>query len=345
MFKRILCIGLILIIILAGGLYLAYSKLKPLKQVFLSPLGQAPKPTPISYAAYSFETLAQKQIEPSQIEIGDLIKAEPEFNAYFFFYQCEGQRISGQLNLPKKGNSLPVLIMLRGYADKEIYFTGLGTRKAAGFFAQNGFLTLAPDFLGFGQSDSETSDILLNRFKRPLEVLSLLASITNLNQALEAKGLAVRVDPEQIFLWGHSNGGQIAISVLEISRRPIPTVLWAPVSQAFPESVLQYTSELDDNGKIVIEAINSFRQGNDPGQFSITNYFGQIQAPLQIHQGTGDKSVLETQTQDFYQTLKSLGKQVKLYLYPKDNHNLARNWDKVIKRDLAFFQKYLKIVP
>jgi len=40
----------------------------------------------------------------------------------------------------------------------------MGTEKMADFLAKNGFLTLAPDFLGYGGSDSAFPDMLLTRF-------------------------------------------------------------------------------------------------------------------------------------------------------------------------------------
>src|SRR4030043_219471 len=100
----------------------------------------------------------------------------------FFVPNQNGQKVTGMANLPKRQGKLPVIVMLRGYADDEIYFTGLGTRKSAGVFAENGFLTLAPDFLGFGGSETCSADILEARFERPVTVLNLLASIKNLPQ-------------------------------------------------------------------------------------------------------------------------------------------------------------------
>jgi len=201
-------------------------------------------------------------------------------------------------------------------------------------------VTLAPDFLGFGQSDDESEDILLNRFQRPETVLSLLASIESLNNAFDEKKIGVSINPEKIFLWGHSNGGQIAISVLEISRRPIPTALWAPVSKGFPEGVLQYTSDSDDQGKIVIEAIEIFKKGYNPADYSINSYFDQISASLQIHQGTGDEYIDLADTDNFVAKLRSLGKNVTYYTYPGDDHNFQKNWQQLVERDLEFFNGY-----
>lgn len=274
------------------------------------------------------------------MEIGDLIEEGENWEARLFFFETEGRRVSGQITLPKGGEGLPIVVMLRGYVDKEIYFTGLGTRKAAAFFAESGLVALAPDFLGFGQSEEESEDILLNRFKRPETVLSLLASLVNLNQALEEAGVGVRVNPERVFLWGHSNGGQIALSVLEILGREMPTTLWAPVSKDFPECILQYASELEDEGRMVIEAVEKFEKNHDPGKFSVGSFWGWIEAPIQVHQGTADSYIDEEDTAKLVSNLEFLGKNVFYYEYQGDDHNLSKNWDEVVKRDLEFFRKY-----
>jgi len=305
----------------------------------ISPLVPAAlKPKPLE--KYNFENLRKREYPGGEIKLEKVIKEEPSYTSWLFSFQSDGKRVTGMANLPAtrspKGEVWPVIIMLRGYADEEIYFTGLGTRKAADFFAENGFLTLAPDFLGFGESDWASEDILEARFCRPVEVLNLLASIKTLPQA----------DSQRIGLWAHSNGGQIALSVLEIIQKPIPTVLWAPVTQGFPQSVLQYMGDPpaggDDQGKKVKAAIEEFLRLYDPELFSIDNYFADIQSPLQVHQGTADEYIKTEWTDGFVNTMESLGKKATYFKYPGNDHNFKQSWDLVVARDLQFFRQNLK---
>src|SRR4030043_2219703 len=143
---------------------------------------------------YSFESLRGREYQGSEIKLEKVIKEEEKYTSWLFSFLSDGQKGTGMANLPKKQGKLPAIVMLRGYADDEIYFTGLGTRKSAGVFAENGFFTLVPAFLGFGGSDTSNADILEARFERPITVLNLLASVKNLPQA----------NTEKIFLWGHS---------------------------------------------------------------------------------------------------------------------------------------------
>ena len=109
------------------------------------------------------------------------------------------------------------------------------------YFRDNEYITLAPDFLGYGGSDSESSNIFESRFQTYTTVLTLLKSINKENFP--------NWDQKNIFIWAHSNGGQIALTVLEITGENYPTVLWAPVTESFPYSILfiQMNQMMEEN--------------------------------------------------------------------------------------------------
>lgn len=328
-----------LLLIISGVVLLGiggWNLLQRSKQVtpFISPLASDQRGLG-SLSKYSFSNLQKKQYQSSQIKIGRILKNGQLFTSYMFYYQSQGKTISGLLNIPKITQptaGFPVIIMIRGYVDDKIYYTGVGTQKVGEYFASHGFITLAPDFLAYGESDDTYVDILEDRFIRPVNILDLLASVKTLKQG----------SPDKIGIWGHSNGGQIAISVLEISKKSYPTVLWAPVTKGFPESVTTYMSQLDDLGVKVKNRIDEFVKEYDPNEFSITPYFDDIKAPIQVHQGTGDEYIETKWTDEFVQKLKSLGKSVQYYKYKADDHNLSVNWDVIVSRDLEFFRQNLQ---
>lgn len=328
--NRTLFLFVFLYLLLLGVLFFLPDKKR--QGSLISPLvSSLTKKQPRPLEKYSFESLRKRNYEGSEIKLEKIIKQEEKFTSWLFSFQTDGQKVTGMLNLPQKQGKMPVVVMLRGYADDAVYFTGLGTRKGAAVFAENGFITLAPDFLGFGGSETSSADILEARFERPVTVLNLLASVKNLPQA----------DPDKIFLWGHSNGGQIALSVLEISQKPIPTTLWAPVTKGFPESVLQYMTDLDDQGLKVKKAIDDFQNLYDSKYYSIDHYWHDIQATIQVHQGTTDEYIDTEWTDNFVKNLKDLGKNITYYKYPGNDHNLSKDWDAVVQRDLQFFKKFL----
>ncbi|MDZ4229476.1 MAG: prolyl oligopeptidase family serine peptidase [Patescibacteria group bacterium] len=317
-----------IIVIMAGALVLsvaAWYFWPKEKKVFLSP--EAPYLVVVKpLEKYSFPELRQRLFTPDGIWV----------EADKFYYWVSGKKVSGQIHLPAQAGvpvgsgPFPVVIMIRGYVDREEYQPGVGTRRAAEVLAQNGFITLAPDFLGFAESDMPPVNVLEDRFWRPIEVLQLIASVKNLPQA----------DTDKISIWGHSNGGQIALSVLEISGQDYPTTLWAPVSKPFPYSILYYTDEHDDFGKALRKVVAGFEAQYDSDEFSIHEYYHWINAPVQIHQGTADDSVPVKWSQDLAKALEDKDKEVELNVYPGADHNLLGAWNTAVQKDILWFNTH-----
>ncbi len=308
---------------------------QPGSKTILSPLSTAFKKTSpvLPLEKYSFLSLSNREFKKGEIKLEKVISDEEKYTSWLFSYFSEGKKVTGMANVPKANGLFPAVIMIRGYADKEIYFTGLGTRKAAGILAENGFLTLAPDFLGFGGSDNESEDILEARFVRPVTILNLIASLENFSF----------FNRENIFLWGHSNGGQIAISVLEITGKNLPTTLWAPVTQSFPESVLEYIDpeNITPESQLVIDRFSKFLTNYDPKEYDINSYLDKISAPIQIHQGGADSWVSPNWQEEICTKLENLDKEIEYYYYPRSDHNLKQDWDEVLKKDIEFFKNFL----
>lgn len=305
------------------------------------PWGQAKLISPLSSSEpqiqekpltkYAFARLRERGSQAGKIQLEETLKEERRFTVHLFSYTSEGRKITGLAHLPSGEKKFPVVVMIRGYIDKEDYQTGMGTSRAGEFFAKQGFLTLAPDFLGYGQSDMPPDDVWEERFLKPVAVLDLLASLTTLPQA----------DPDKICLWGHSNGGMVALSVLAISQEKYPTALWAPVSAFFPYDVLYFIDEFGDKGKALRYSLAEFEKEYNVDQYSFDEYLSDLQGPLLLHQGTADEWVPVAWSDSLNTKLEELGKEITYYRYPGADHNLAGAWETVVRRDIAFFQREL----
>lgn len=293
---------------------------------------------------YSFENLRKTSFEPSVISLGDPMKDEDDFASYKFYYLVDGKKVSGLMNLPKQAGSYPLIVLFRGYIDKEKFTTGEGTRRTAEYFAQHGFITLAPDFLGYGDSENGSDDSLEDRFQTYTTALTLLSSLKNLNKTLEAteSGL-IKAQPEKVGIWGHSNGGHISLSVLSITGKPYPTILWNPLSKPFPYSILYFTDEYDDNGKGLRKILADFEQYYDIEKYSPPNYYKYITAPLQLHQAGEDDAVPIRWSNQVYDVLKDLDKEIVYFVYPAEDHNFnSGSWPVAVKRSSDFFKENLE---
>lgn len=301
----------------------------------ISPIVSIPTPEPRPLLKYSFNNLRQSIFTPKTIILTEKINDNGKFDNWVFIFETLEGKVSGTANIPQicglSKKKCPVIVMLRGYVDKKAYAPGTGTKKASGVYADKGFITLAPDFLGFGTSDPEPENEIESRLMKPATVLQLIASISNLPEA----------DPENVFLWGHSNGGQIGLSVLAVTDKIKAASLWAPVSKPFPYSILYYTDDLDDHGKYLRHAIAKFESVYDPELFSVINYLDRIDAPLIVHQGTADEAVPWKWSMDLVKSLQELKKEAVLYQYSGADHNLTPGWNSVVNTDLQFFRKFI----
>ncbi|MBI3283058.1 alpha/beta fold hydrolase [Candidatus Curtissbacteria bacterium] len=296
---------------------------------------------------YTIEAFLKTQFGASQIVLGRVLEDRVDSTSYVFYFDLNRAinrglrgKVSGLVNIPKVAGEYPVVVMFRGYVDREIYATGVGTQRAGEVFAQNGFITLAPDFLGYGESDDPSENAIEERFQTYVTALTLLESVKNLNNALIANNILIRADSEKVGIWGHSNGGQIALTVLEITGRPIPTVLWAPVSKPFPYSVLYYTDESRDRGKMLRRVIAEFERDYDVEEFNLTNFFDKINAPLQIHQGTLDEFVPLKWSNQLVEELEKLGRDAQYFTYMGADHNLLPGgWNLAARRAMDFWRE------
>lgn len=324
--RRLLTILFILLVAVAAFYFFRsqYSAktISPLSQLLEKPLEK-----------YTLDRLSERVFSGSQIVLDEPIATTSAYIAYLFHFTSDGKKVTGLAHVPNGKGPFPVIVQFRGYVDREKYTPGEGTRRSAEVLARNGFISLAPDFLGYGGSDNPTSDIFEERFETYTTALNLLASIKTLATA----------DPARIGVWGHSNGGQIALTVMEVSGKPYPTALWAPVSKPFPYSILYYTDEASDRGKMIRKRLAKFEEDYDVELYSLPNYLDRINAPIQLHQGTADAAVPQRWSDELVKTLKEKKKDLTYYLYPGADHNLLPNgWNIAVIRDIEFFKKHLK---
>jgi alpha-beta hydrolase superfamily lysophospholipase len=310
--------------------------------------------TPIDYSRYEILKLQDAKPNVTSFVIGDLLNETEKYNAYefsmIFSPDPENQKqkkVTGRLTIPNVDTPKGVIVMLRGYVDKTVFKSGDGTKNAGNYFTEDGYITVAPDFLGYGESDTESSHIFEARFQTYTTVLALLETIegSSLNPNILSGNSQVTnllTNQYPIFIWSHSNGGHIALTILEITKEKYPTVLWAPVTKPFPYSVLYYTDESNDQGVFIRKQLALFEQTHTAKAYSLREYLPLIEAPIAIYQGTADTAVPYLWSREIAQVLRELGKDVEYNEYAGSDHNLRPAWDSIVEANLEFFDKYSK---
>jgi dienelactone hydrolase len=287
---------------------------------------------------YTIENLSKALIPEVPITIEEELSKNEDFTSYLISFTFDPtlsgkkeKKVTGLMNVPLNGTSFPLVLMFRGYVDQNLYETGMGSKRAGEYFAENGYITIAPDFLGYAGSDQESENIFESRFQTYTTALTLGSSIKNID----------KWDGENIFIWGHSNGGQVALTFLEITKGTYPTVLWAPVSKPFPYSILYYTDESEDGGKFIRRELAKFEEDYNVDSYSITNYLDRITAPIQVHQGTADDAIPVEWTNNLVDRLEDIEVNVDYMTHPGADHNLNPSWSTAVAQSLDFFNDYL----
>jgi len=312
---------------------------------------------------YTFENLRKTEFEAGKITIGERVEEESdEFDSYIYYFEVKNlnepekpYRASGLMNIPTEVGEYPVIVQFRGFVPTESFTPGEGTRRSGEYFASNAFITLAPDYLGFGESDKPSEDALEERFQTYTMALSMLASVKNINKALdefevenntqereegeaEENEIESRWNGEDIGIWGHSNGGHISLSALALSGVKYPTVLWNPVSKAFPYSILYYTDEYEDEGVGLRRLIADFESTYDISFYSPPNYYKWIKAPIQLHQGLTDREILPWWSEELAKRLEEEDVEVEYITYPNADHNLMPDgWNSAVVSSVEYY--------
>lgn len=279
---------------------------------------------------YTIENLGKRSYG-SNIILDAPTSTTAGYTVYKFHFDSDGKSVTGVAHLPNSTGPFPVLLQLRGYVDHKDYKPGMGTAPTARVFAANGYASFAPDGLGYGESDNPSGDVFEERFQTYTTALNLLAAIDKWPMT-----------NGKIGIWGHSNGGQQAITILEITGKNYPTVLWAPVTKPFPYSILYFTDDIPDHGKALRKVTANFEKSYDVELYSLTNYLDKISAPINLHQGGIDGTVPQKWSDDFAKVLKEKNIDVNYFVYPGAGHSMEGSWNTAVQQDLDFFRSLLK---
>ncbi|MEJ2665441.1 MAG: alpha/beta fold hydrolase, partial [Spirochaetia bacterium] len=200
-------------------------------------------------------------------------------------YKVDGLTLYALLSIPRQkmpAHGFPVIMLDHGHITPSKYSTLNSYKAVVDYYAAHGFLVLKPDYRGHGNSQSGPEKYGLERMSYSLDVLGLLSLVPQIKEA----------DTNNIFMVGHSMGGAIALTVLEVAPNIKAAVLWAAVSAPFPESSLYFIRKHDK--ALAEERAATYKRlfgEKNFAKFSPINYTKYITTPLLVQHGTADESV------------------------------------------------------
>lgn len=245
-------------------------------------------------------------------------------------------------SIQKPPDGFPVVVLNHGYIVPSEYNTVSSYAGVADFFANSSYIVLKPDYRGNGNSQGKED--ALQRYDYPVDIMTLLASIKNIPQA----------DSSHIYLWGHSMGGEVTLTVLEILGKQ-PTlaknvkgaVLWAPVTDPalwFQKPNLEKTPEAMLTPFPYTKTFAILGQPSDASStwqsINPLRYLSSIMVPIQLNHGTSDPTVPYSWSVSLRDQLKTLNKQVTFISYPGADHNLLPDTNQALQNSLQFFKEH-----
>lgn len=299
----------------------------------------------------SIESLRRGEYPGSEIIIEQTLPDGSNYSRYIASYRSDGLKIYGLLTVPKgetPEGGFPVIIFNHGYIPPSEYRTTERYIAYTDAFSRNGYVLFRSDYRGHGNSQGRAEGGYGSN-AYTIDILNAVASIKKLEY----------VNPGKIGMWGHSMGGHITLRNMVANKDIKAGVIWAGVVASYPD-LLERWRRGNANSTITPSPFpttsnrGGWRRGfieiygtpeENPAfwnSISANSYLGDISGPLQLHHGTADTSVPYEFSEDLASDLESIGKEVELYIYPNDDHNLSNNFTTAINRSVEFFDRYLK---
>lgn len=298
----------------------------------LPPATEQPPLTDNPLGPYSIPALASRSYDGGTITRQFRTVRVAEYEQWSFSYTSDDLYVTGLMNVPSGEGPFPVVILLHGGIDQDVYAQGDGTNGPADFFARNGYLTVAPDYRTYNDTGGSGSPL---KIPWVIDVLNLIAALPTLPEA----------DAERIGVWGDSRGGWIAGHLMVISREVDAVTLYAPLhlDQAVVWDL--YANALGREWARNDAAIYGSPETNPEGYQAASPYayLDRVAVPVQIHHGALDGVAPVEWSADLAARLEERGKQVEYWEYPGAEHTFAgADYRLMLDRTLAFFESYLQ---
>ena len=293
---------------------------------------------------------------PVAVKYEKELRGGPSFDAQLVSYRSSGLAVYAMVAVPKNtpaGAELPLLIANHGFhpdppaygitAEGEDHRPGDYYRPVPELYASEGFVVVMPDYRGHNISEGgDYARGFLASAYYTQDVLALLAAVETLELA----------DPENVFAWGHSLGGEVTLRALLASGEIKAASLWAPTGgsiweQAYYYSRRQSQPDEPDSHLLAKAEVDALREdlGNLQGAFEWQSidplrHLHYLQTPLLIHHATGDLSTPYLWSARLAGELYRQGKNYRFHSYDSAEHFFTgETRAQAVKRDIAFFRQ------
>lgn len=296
------------------------------------------KPPPKSINQLRAPTPPPTLVRERALEGGD------EFSAYLVSYNSAGLKVNALIAVPRseppKGG-FPVVVASHGtHPNPARYgFSEAGVdsrpgdyyRPVPALFTARGFIVVMPDFRGHNTSEgAEYVGGFLSPAYYAEDVVALLSAIPQITNA----------DARNVFLWGHSMGGEVTLRALLAVPSIRAASLWSTAFGDIWERAAYYEKRGNPGAVTKLRAdIDALGAVFDPKSITIDGRPKDLRVPINIHHAIEDQATLMAWAEALAENLSASGATVNFYRYPGDDHFFdGEVRDRAADRDADLFR-------
>lgn len=269
----------------------------------------------------------------SQLGEREYLRETAEYEVYLTDYDSDGYKVYGLLTIPKgemPEGGWPAIVFIHGYQNPQTYQTdGQSYSAYWAYLARQGFVIFKIDLRGHGDSEG----VWAPAYFSGEEVVDTLNAYAALEQDSE-------VNPDKIYLWGHSMAGNLVLRAAA-ARPEIPkAAIWAGAVYTYtdfqeygiddPSVTFNRTSpppsEASESGRsnwrrLMTDGINNddpFWQTTVP-----TNYLNEIKTEIALFHAVNDDVVSIEYSRNLVNLAASSSANITLHEYPTGGHNIT----------------------
>jgi dipeptidyl aminopeptidase/acylaminoacyl peptidase len=307
----------------------------------------------INSPVYTENKLTEIELLSSEISLGGELNFEKwlgegeGFKKYIVSFYSSGFKQYAYLSVPtsvRPANGFPVIVLNHGYQIPKLYTPDGNYVPHLNAFGSSGFIVLKPDYRGHGESlGAPASAYFSDAYS--VDILNAISAIKNFPDA----------DTNRIGVFGHSMGGSLGLRVAEASPEVKSLVIWSGVVGDYTDIIFNwqkkssYKPSAEDVflrylGMQELVAVNGTPEKNPEfwNKRDPVHNLNLLKIPVQIHAGMADSQVPSGFSQELFEKLQIMGKNVEYYEYPSANHDIDTGFSTAIARTIEFFNKTLK---
>lgn len=288
----------------------------------------------------SIEALRSRSYEGSDFVIEQVLEPGSNYDRYVVSYLSDGLKIYAMMTIPraeKPPTGFPVVIFNHGYIPPAEYRTTERYVAYVDAFARSGYIVIKSDYRGHGSSEGDAE----SAYGSPAYVIDVLNALASARRYPDA-------DPNRVGMWGHSMGGYITLRAMVADQNIKAGVIWAGVVASYHDLFESWFGR-GGSGRSSGWRSSLIEQYGTPSDnpafwngLSANSYLADLTGPVQIHHGTNDTTVPYAYSVTLDEQIRAAGKTTELFLYPRDDHNIATNRDDALTLSVAFFHQHVR---